>query len=169
LTYLQFVDDTLLLGKPTVQEARAIKKALDVFLSASGMQLNLDKSHIFFFNTLNIIQQRITRILGFQRSSLPSRYLGAPLIDKAIRNTGWQEMLTKLENMLSCWTHRFLSLSGRILLIKSILMAMIGLFVLSFGNTRVHLSENSLNPEKLPMGRNKKRKQMGSSHLGKNV
>ena len=88
------------------------------------MKLNLDKSHIFFFNTPNIIQQRITRILGFQRSSLPSGYLGVPFINKDIRNTGWQEMLTKLENMLSCWTHIFLSLSGRLLLIKSILMAM---------------------------------------------
>jgi hypothetical protein len=33
LSYLQFVDDTLLLGNPIVQEARAIKKSLDVFLS----------------------------------------------------------------------------------------------------------------------------------------
>jgi hypothetical protein len=104
------VDETLLLGKPTVQEARAIKRILDVFLAASGMQLNLDKSNIFFFNTPIIIQQRIARILGFQRSSLPSKYLRAPLLDKAIHNPGWQEILTKIEDCLNCWTHRFLTL-----------------------------------------------------------
>jgi hypothetical protein len=100
------------------------QEILDVFLSASGMQLNLDKSHIFFFNSPNILQLKISRILGFQRSSLPSRYLGAPLLEKDIRNLGWQELLTKLENRLNCWTHRFLTLPGRILLIKSVLMAM---------------------------------------------
>jgi hypothetical protein len=32
----------------------------------------------FFFNTPIAIQHNISRILGFQRASLPSKYLGAP-------------------------------------------------------------------------------------------
>jgi hypothetical protein len=124
LTHLQFVDDTLLLGKPTVQEARALKKALDIFLSTSGMQINLEKSHIFFFNTPTILQRKIFGILGFQRSSLPSRYLGVPVLEKASKNLGWQDLLTKLETRLNCWTHRFLTFPIRILLIKSVLMVM---------------------------------------------
>lgn len=134
LSYLQFVDDALLLGKPTVQEARAIKKTLDVFLSTSGMKLKIDKSIILFFNTPNIIQQRITKILGFQRSSLPSRYLRDPLLDKAPRNL----MLSKLENRLNSWTHRFLSLSGIILLIKLVLMVML-VYLFSVLATTVHI------------------------------
>lgn len=134
LSYLQFVDDALLLGKPTVQEARAIKKTLDVFLSTSGMKLKIDKSIILFFNTPNIIQQRITKILGFQRSSLPSRYLRDPLLDKAPRNP----MLSKLENRLNSWTHRFLSLSGIILLIKLVLMVML-VYLFSVLATTVHI------------------------------
>jgi hypothetical protein len=62
--------------------------------------------------------------MGFQRASLPSKYLGVPLLDKSLRNPGWQELLTKIKEHLNCWTHRFLTLAGRILLIKYVLMAM---------------------------------------------
>jgi hypothetical protein len=55
LNHLQLVNDTLLLGNPMVHEARALKKSLDIFLSASRMQLNLEKYHIFFFNALTIL------------------------------------------------------------------------------------------------------------------
>jgi hypothetical protein len=113
-----------MLGKPVVHEGIDIKKIMDVFLTASSMHLNLDKFNILFFNTPIIIQRSIARITGFQRSSLPSKYLGAPLLDKAIRNLGWQELLSKIEDCLNCWTHRVLTLPRRILLIKYVLMAM---------------------------------------------
>ena len=47
----QFVDDTMLMGAPTVQEARTIRKVLKTFSEASGMEINLTKSKLFFFNT----------------------------------------------------------------------------------------------------------------------
>ena len=51
LTHQQFVDDTMLQGLPTVQEASSYKKILNLFALASGMEVNLSKSKIFFFNT----------------------------------------------------------------------------------------------------------------------
>jgi hypothetical protein len=124
VTHLQFFDDNLLMGVPTVKEARAIRCVLDIYKEASGTIINLSKSQFFFFNTPIHVQRNIARILGFQRASLPSKYLGAPLIDKAIWNTSWQELLEKLETKLINWTHRFLTLPGRILLIKSVLSSM---------------------------------------------
>jgi len=117
------VDDTLIMGRPTMKEYRSLKRILDTFMTTSGMQLNLKKSKILFLNTPIIIQCCITRIMGFQRASLPSKYIGSLLLDKSLRSLGWQEILTKIKEHLTCFTHRFLSLPGRILLIKSILMA----------------------------------------------
>jgi len=51
LTHQQFVDDTMLQGIPTVKEALAYKQILNDFAMASGMEANLSKSKIFFFNT----------------------------------------------------------------------------------------------------------------------
>jgi hypothetical protein len=50
-SHSQFVDDTLLLNSPTVQEANKLNSILSDFTEASGMLLNLDKSKLYFFNT----------------------------------------------------------------------------------------------------------------------
>ena len=87
LPHQQFVDDTMLQGIPTVKEALAYKQILRDFAMASGMELNLSKSKIFFFNTHIAIQRNISRILGFQRESLPSKYLGVPLTAKPLHKS----------------------------------------------------------------------------------
>ena len=50
----QFVDDTMLLGYPSVQEAASFKTCLDQFVQASGLEVNPQKSQVFFFNTSRI-------------------------------------------------------------------------------------------------------------------
>jgi len=72
----------MLQGIPMIKEALAYKQLLSDFAMATGMEVNLSKSKIFFFNTDIAIQRNISRILGFQREVLPSKYLGVPLTDK---------------------------------------------------------------------------------------
>lgn len=72
----------MLQGIPTVKEALAYKHILDDFVKATGMEVNLTKSKVFFFNTHIAIERNVSRILGFQRESLPSKYLGVPLTAK---------------------------------------------------------------------------------------
>jgi hypothetical protein len=81
-------------------------------------------NHFFFFNTLLEVQINIAMILGFERSFLPYKYLGSPLLDKDIQNTSWKELLEKLEAKLTKCTHRFLTFPKRILLIKSMIICM---------------------------------------------
>eukprot|EP00253_Pinus_taeda_P006478 PITA_06478 len=75
LTHQQFVDDTMLSGILTVKEAFAYNFFLNDFAMATGMEVNLSKSIFFFFNTHIAIQRNVSRIIGFQRESLPSRSL----------------------------------------------------------------------------------------------
>jgi hypothetical protein len=98
LSHLQFMDDTMLMGAPTVQEAKVFKAILETFMIASGALINQDKSQIFFLNTPLRVQRNTTRLLGFQRSSLPSNYLGDPLLENSIRNISSESLLPKLEN-----------------------------------------------------------------------
>ena len=72
-THQQFLDDTMLMGHPSVQEVRAFKTSLVTFAKASGLEVNMEKSHIFFFNSPLITQRNIGRILGYQKGSLPTK------------------------------------------------------------------------------------------------
>eukprot|EP00253_Pinus_taeda_P032686 PITA_32686 len=89
----QFVDDTMLHGTPTMKEAIAYRDILHLFSKASGMEINFSKSTIFFFNTHQVIQSHLSRLLGFKIGSLPSRYLGAPLTLKPWQKVHWEKVL----------------------------------------------------------------------------
>lgn len=96
LTHQQFVDDTLLQGVPKVKEALAFKQILKDFPLATGIEVNLSKSKIFFFSTNIDIQRNISIILGFQRDSLPSKYLGIPLTTRPMHKIIWEMVLNKI-------------------------------------------------------------------------
>ena len=42
----------MMFGQETLKETRALIEILDDFMSASGMEINKDKSDILFFNTI---------------------------------------------------------------------------------------------------------------------
>jgi len=124
ISHQQFVDDNMLFGHPSVQEARTFKFILDSFSKASGALINNVKSQIFFFNTPPYTKRAITRILGFSMASLPSNYLGAPLIASALKHSSWSSLLERLEARLHQWTYRALNMASRIVLIKAVLQSM---------------------------------------------
>ena len=111
----------MLQGTPTVKEALAYKQILNDFAMAVGMEVSLTKSKIFFFNTDIAIQRNLTRILGFQREMLPSKYLGVPLIDKPLSKIVWEPVINRLHVRIWKWTNRSLNLERRLVLTKAIL------------------------------------------------
>lgn len=121
MTHQQFVDDTMLQGIPTVKEAKAFKQILYEFALAAGTDVSLAKSKIFFSNTDICIQRNLSRILGFQRNSLPSKYMGVPLTNKPLRKDIWEAVTNKLKDKVSKWTSRSLNLAGRLVLTKAVL------------------------------------------------
>eukprot|EP00253_Pinus_taeda_P031749 PITA_31749 len=123
-SHQQFVDDNMLFGHSSVQEARSLISILETFSKASGALINKSKSQIFFFNTPPITQRAIVRIIGFSVESLPSKYLGAPLIASALKHSTWTILLEKLETRLFQWTHRALNMASKMVLIKAVLQSM---------------------------------------------
>ena len=66
-------------GEALVKEEKAMKDTLDTYSRGSGQLINWDKSYVFFINTPEDRQKKISRILGCQVGKLPSTYLGLPL------------------------------------------------------------------------------------------
>eukprot|EP00253_Pinus_taeda_P035804 PITA_35804 len=117
-------------GIPTLKEALTYKQILNDFAKATGMEVNLSKSKVFFFNTHIAIQRNVSRILGFQRESLPSMYLGVPLTAKPRHKSIWDPLATDMQDKVGKWTNRDLNLAGRLVLTKAVLQA-IPIFMLS--------------------------------------
>jgi hypothetical protein len=82
-THQRFFDDTLLHGTPMVKEAKTYKRIFEEFGEAFGAEINHSKSMIYFFNTNTVIQRSLHNIMGFERKTLPTKYLGIPLMDRA--------------------------------------------------------------------------------------
>ena len=96
-THQQFIDDTMLMGHPSVQEVRSFKYCLNLFAKASGLAVNQAKSRVFFLNTAPASQRNILRILGFSKGSFPSKYLGVPLGLRKLNRTSWLELLDQMK------------------------------------------------------------------------
>ena len=96
-THQQFVDDTMLMGHPSVQEARSFKKSLSLFAKASGLAVNLNKSQVFFLNTTLATQRNILCILGFTKGTFSSKYLGVPRGVRKLKRTSWPELLDRVK------------------------------------------------------------------------
>jgi hypothetical protein len=120
-THQQFVDDTLLHGTPTVKEVKAYKIILEEFGEASGAEINPSKSMIYFFNTNPAIQRNLANILGFERKTLPTKYLGIHLTRRACKMETWERVINKLQERVKNWTYRSLNLAGRLFLTKAVL------------------------------------------------
>eukprot|EP00253_Pinus_taeda_P016498 PITA_16498 len=118
------IKQALLSHQLKVQEASRFKTLLNDFSEASATSINNSKSQIFFFHTLPIVKYAVARILGFPIATLPSKYLGAPLIASAIEHSSWNILIEKLESHLNLWMHRTLNMASRVVLIKAILQAM---------------------------------------------
>eukprot|EP00253_Pinus_taeda_P033811 PITA_33811 len=123
LTHQQFVDDIMLFGEPTVREIRQLRRILDLFAEAFGLEINKDKSCIFIFNTIDQVKSHLIRILGFKKGELPTKYLGNVLDYTSRRMKNWQGVLDKLNNKVANWAFRVLNIAGRIVLAKSVLQA----------------------------------------------
>ena len=92
-THQHFVHNMMLMGHPSVKVTEGFKKCLSIFSKASGLEVNNEKYQVLFFNTPWISQRNILRILGFQESSLPSKYLSAPLAKGVIQKVLWAYLL----------------------------------------------------------------------------
>lgn len=123
-THQQFVDDTMLMGVSSVREAREIKDTLEIYKRASGLEVNKDKSQIYYFNTPPIMRQNINRILEFVEGYLPSKYLGAPLLEGKATHRNWKELLVKMSSKLNNWMHQALNFPRQLTLVKLVLQAM---------------------------------------------
>jgi hypothetical protein len=98
---------------------------IDLFCKASGLTLNPSKTSVLFEGLLEAELLPFKRLLPFSFNSLAGgfKYLGYHLKTGVQRVSDWDWIITKLSKKVGTWCNRWLSLGGRLILIKSVLEA----------------------------------------------
>eukprot|EP00253_Pinus_taeda_P029860 PITA_29860 len=126
ISHLLFVDDILLFTNGSLNEVKELKIILDLFMKATGMQINLRKSHFILEGFSRNECTQITTILPFEVYTMDStfKYLGFWLKPNSYKKQDWNWLVAKIEGKINHWSYKWLSRAGRLTLVNSVLQAM---------------------------------------------
>ncbi|KAL9676223.1 hypothetical protein QQ045_004436 [Rhodiola kirilowii] len=116
LSHMMFADDMILFSKADLGSLMKIKEALNVLHGWSGLEVNVNKSAIYFGGCDEVEQ------LGFQVGKLTFSYLGVLLDGKGLRRSAYEGLLEKKTSKIRAWSTCFLSYAGRLVLVKHVLI-----------------------------------------------
>jgi len=77
LTHLQFVDDTLIIGKKSWQNVRSMRAVLLLFEEISGLKVNFNKSMLTGINISDSWVSKAAMVMNCRMGSIPFFILGA--------------------------------------------------------------------------------------------
>ena len=119
LTHLLFMDDAILLGTSTLPEWISFDVILKAFCKASGMTISIDKSSFLFNNVNSDTLGDIARVLSYKIEPITSgfKYIGFYLKPLGYKVRDWNWLILKYEKRIYNWSHKLLSLGGRLTLV----------------------------------------------------
>nr|GEX12375.1 hypothetical protein [Tanacetum cinerariifolium] len=97
---------------------------LEEFNNVLCLVPSISKSAAFFCNVPNALKATILNSMPFAEGSLPVRYLGVPLICLILLYRDCKTLMEKLKSRINDWRNKFLSIVGRLQLVRSVLSFM---------------------------------------------
>jgi hypothetical protein len=131
VSILQYADDTLCIGKATVDNLWALKAILRGFEMASGLKVNFWKSCLVGVNVSNEFLAMASDFLNCRIENLPFKYLGLPVGANSRLSSTWRPRVDTIKRRLGSWGNKYISLGGRIVLNNAVLNS-IPVFSLSY-------------------------------------
>jgi len=128
---LQFVDDTLFLCDANFVNVVSIKDILRCYELASELKINFQKSKLAGLNVERNFLACYAKALNYTQRKVPFKYVGLEVGGNPRKRQFLEPILHKISKRLSAWWGRFLSMVGRIFLIKSV-FNVFPLFYMSF-------------------------------------
>lgn len=115
ISHLFFVDDLLLFSEASTTQIIIMRECLDDFCLLAGQKVNYDKSIIYCSPAHYIVV-----LSGSPLVDDLGTYLGVPLIHSGTTSSTYNYVLDKVQQRLTAWKQRTLSLAGRITYVKSV-------------------------------------------------
>ena len=131
VSHLQFAEDTLILCEKSWANIIAIQAILLLFEDLSGLKVNFSKSLLVGVNVHGSWLSEDASILNCKVGVTPFMYLGLLIGGNASPLDFWEPLINRINSRLSGWRSRYLSLGGRLILLKSALSSL-PVYALSF-------------------------------------
>lgn len=96
LTHLSFTDDILVFTDGMVASLRGILGIFDDFARMYSLRINVAKSTLFDAGRGKKTLERATGVIGISICELPIKYLGLPLITKAMTKLDYEPLVEKI-------------------------------------------------------------------------
>lgn len=116
-----YADDVILFARPEVQEFRVIAEILNLFGSASGLLVNMDKCSITPIFAGEETVAALQQVMPCQVAQFPITYLGLALSTRRIPKSHLQPIIDKVAVRLPLWQGPLMPRSTRLILIKTVL------------------------------------------------
>ncbi|XP_021995456.1 uncharacterized protein LOC110892608 [Helianthus annuus] len=124
ISHLFYANDALLMGFWTKDNVEKVARILRVFHICLGLKINTHKSHLFGIGVHEGEVDSMTNVLWCQVGSVPFDYLGIRVGANMNRVSHWITVIESVQNRLSLWKAKTLSIGGRLTLIKSVLSSL---------------------------------------------
>ena len=121
LTHLCFTGDLLVFTKGNLESVMGVQKIMKLFYSFFNLQLNCAKSELYSTGIRREDLNTIKHATGFKTGTLPSRYLGVPLVTKRLTDREYSPLIEKITARIKSSSVKLLSYTGRLQLIQSVL------------------------------------------------
>ncbi|GJZ95579.1 RNA-directed DNA polymerase, eukaryota [Tanacetum coccineum] len=123
ISHLFYVDDAVFIGEWSRGNLSRVMHALHCFSLASGLKINVHKSHLLGVGIPNDTVAIVASDLGCSTMTTPFKYLGVMVGENMAKVSAWDDVVRKIKSRLSKWKIKTLSIGGRLTLLKSVLGA----------------------------------------------
>ncbi|KAK2360556.1 hypothetical protein QL285_085815 [Trifolium repens] len=124
VSHLLFADDCFLFCRSNLSETRKLMEILKTYEVASGQEINLSKSKVFFSQNLSRAgQEELSNIMGVKHVLGTGTYLGLPSMVGRSKKETFAYIKDQIWKRINSWRSRPLSRAGKEVMIKSVIQA----------------------------------------------
>nr|GEZ43896.1 RNA-directed DNA polymerase, eukaryota [Tanacetum cinerariifolium] len=124
LSHMFYADDAVFVGKWYESNITTLVHVLDCFHRASGLKINMSKSKILGVHVESDRVKEAALRLGCISLKTLFLYLGSKVGGSMSQLHEWDEVVKRVKMRLSKWKMKYLSIGGRLTLLKSVLRSM---------------------------------------------